>query len=447
MRPPRLERCQASTETARQVLSRIRSRLYSQLRDPPQSILESIRSVFGQPLRPDEIVCRIIQTIRSEGDRGLRKIAELVDGFFHEPLRVPPETLERAWKAQSEEFRKAIQVSTDRVRAYQAELMKSVHPLEFSESIRLETRVIDAVGVHIPGGRAPYPSSVIMNVVPAQIAGVERIVLVSPPSFDRDIHPSVLASAYALGIDEIYRIGGAQAISALAFGTESIPPVDKIIGPGNLFVTLAKKELFGIVGIDIIAGPSEVMLVADESASAKYIASDLLAQAEHDPLSSAILVSFSENLIELVEQEIESLLPELSHREIASASLENYGVAFVVSSLEECAEIINAVAPEHLELHLSEPDILLSRVRNAGAIFVGEWSPETIGDYCAGPSHTLPTGGSARFLSGLSVLDFIKRVAVIRLDRAEFERLSATAELLARTEGFDAHKLSLEVRQ
>lgn len=448
--------CWRSPE-AELLLESVRTRFRLQLLAPPAGLLSGIERIFGEKLSPREVVLKIIESVRERGIEGLRETCLRIDGFFPASLRVPEEKLAEAWEAEPREFRDAILRSAERVRTFQSRLMDGIvgpppgaRPTEGSsgeQAIRVIWRPVQSAGVHVPGGRAAYPSSVVMNAVPAQVAGVERVVLVSPPSQDGEIRRSVLAAAHALSLDEVYRLGGAQAIAALAFGVEGVRPVDKIVGPGNIFVTLAKKEVFGFVGIDMIAGPSEVVVVADETSDPRYVAADLLAQAEHDPLASALLIATSGEVVERVEREIELLLRRLSRTETILQSLRDYGGAFVVSSVSEAAEAVNRIAPEHLEILLADPAPLLAEVVNAGAIFVGPYSPEVIGDYCAGPSHTLPTGASARFSSGLSVRDFLKPITVLRLGRAEFDSLKGTATALASSEGFEAHRLAVEIRE
>ncbi len=306
-------------------------------------------------------------------------------------------------------------------------------------------RPIDAVGLYVPGGTAAYPSSVLMNAIPAKVAGVGRLVM-AVPTPDGALNPLVLAAAELAGVDEVYRIGGAQAIAALAYGTATICPVDKIVGPGNAYVAAAKRQVFGRVGIDVIAGPSEILVVAEAGCDPNWIAADLLAQAEHDAQAQAILITDDAEFADRVAQAIERWLTTLPRAEIARASWERHGAVILVPNLDAAAPIVDAVAPEHVELALSDPEPLLGRIRHAGAIFLGRFAPEAIGDYVAGPSHVLPTSGGARFASGLSVLDFLKRTSIIGLDRAALGRVGPSARILAEAEGLDAHALSVALR-
>jgi len=303
------------------------------------------------------------------------------------------------------------------------------------------------VGVYVPGGTAAYPSSVLMNVLPAKVAGVKEIIMVTPPGRDGGVsYPLALVAADIAGVDRVYKVGGAQAIASLAFGTESIPRVDKITGPGNIYVANAKREVFGHVGIDMVAGPSEVLVVADASANPRYVAADLLSQAEHDPLAAAILVTDSEALAKAVAEEIDRQTALLPRREVVEKSLAAYGTIVVAPTLPDCADIANQIAPEHLELSVADPYALLPLIENAGAIFLGHWSPEPLGDYLAGPNHVLPTSGTARFFSPLSVDDFVKKSSLICCSRGELEKVADQVMLLARQEGLDAHANAVAIR-
>jgi len=309
-----------------------------------------------------------------------------------------------------------------------------------------EVRPIDRVAVYVPGGRAAYPSTVLMTVIPARVAGVREIVLVSPPSADKSLNAAVLAAARVAGVTEAYRVGGAQAVAALAYGTETIRRVDKIVGPGNIYVALAKSRVFGDVGIDMVAGPSEIVVVADESADAVFVAADLLAQAEHDPMARAVLLTPSRALIDRVAREAERQLGALPRREIAGAALEAHGALVLTRSLEEAIEVANVLAPEHLELQVEDPEALLLLVRNAGAVFLGRLTPEVVGDYVAGPNHVLPTGGTARFASALGTEDFVKRMSVIQYAEAGLQDAAPHLAELARVEGLDGHGAAAAVR-
>ena len=305
---------------------------------------------------------------------------------------------------------------------------------------------LQRVGVYVPGGKAVYPSSVLMNVIPAKVAGVEEIVMVTPPGKDGKINPNTLVAANEAGVDVIYKVGGAQAIAALAYGTDSIPKVDKIVGPGNIYVALAKKAVYGHVSIDSIAGPSEILVIADETANPRYVAADLLSQAEHDELASAILVTTSEMLAKEVSKQVEVFVEELSRTEIMKKSLENYGYILVADTMEEVIDIANEIASEHLEIMTANPYDVMMRVRNAGAIFIGEYSSEPLGDYFAGPNHVLPTNGTAKFFSPLGVDDFIKKSSIIAYSKEALEAIHSDIEQFAEAEKLTAHANSIKVR-
>ena len=305
---------------------------------------------------------------------------------------------------------------------------------------------LQRVGVYVPGGKAAYPSSVLMNVVPAKVAGVDEIIMCTPPGKDGKVYPTTLVTANEAGVHTIYKVGGAQAIGAMAFGTESVPVVDKIVGPGNIFVALAKKAVFGYTGIDSVAGPSEVLVLADETANPRYVAADLLSQAEHDQMACAILITTSADLASEVAKEIEGFVKVLERREIIQASLDNYGAILVAENMDEAIEAVNAVASEHLEIVTKDPFEVMTRVRNAGAIFLGESSSEPLGDYFAGPNHVLPTNGTARFFSPLGVDTFIKKSSIISYSRAALEAVHEDVETFAKAEGLTAHANSIHVR-
>lgn len=305
---------------------------------------------------------------------------------------------------------------------------------------------IEKVGVYVPGGKAVYPSSVLMNIVPAKVAGVDRIIMTTPPAANGKVNPSTLVAAKEAGVDEIYKVGGAQAIGALAYGTESIPKVDKIVGPGNIYVALAKKAVYGHVSIDSIAGPSEILVLADETANPRYVAADLLSQAEHDEMASAILITTSEELADKVSSEVEGFVKVLSRKAIMEKSLENYGYILVADTMDEAIETVNAIASEHLEIVTKNPFDIMTKIRNAGAIFLGEYSSEPLGDYFAGPNHVLPTNGTAKFFSPLSVDDFIKKSSIISYSREALEEIHKDIEDFATSEQLTAHANSIKVR-
>lgn len=394
-------------------------------------------------------VKNIIADVRARGDAALLEYTKLFDGarLTADTLRVSESEIDEAYANVPDELLAAMRRSAKNIADYHA-LQKQKTWLDIKDGAILGqmVRPLASVGVYVPGGRAAYPSSVLMNVLPAKVAGVPKIVMVTPPDRNGRIYPLTLVAAREAGVDEIYKIGGAQAVAALAFGTKTLPKVDKITGPGNIYVALAKREVFGFVGIDMIAGPSEVLIVADGSANPVYAAADLLAQAEHDPLAAAILVTDSETLAKAVGQELERQLADLPRKDIAAESLKNHGALVVTPSIEKAVEIANAVAPEHLELLVREPFDLLSRVENAGAIFLGEHSPEPLGDYFAGPNHTLPTSGTARFFSPLSVDDFMKKSSIISYSRAQLKAAKDDIVVFAEAEGLSAHARSVALR-
>ena len=404
-------------------------------------------------LQNDDVSCsvkEIVARVRDEGDKALFEYTEKFDRakITEDNVLVSREEIEAAYAAASPEWLEAMREAARRITAFH-EKQKQNTWIDFQPGIALGQKItpLSRVGVYVPGGTAAYPSSVLMNVLPAKVAGVREIIMVTPPGSDGGVsYPLALAAADIAGVDRIYKVGGAQAIAALAFGTESIPRVDKITGPGNIYVANAKREVFGHVGIDMVAGPSEVLVIADGSADPRYVAADLLSQAEHDPLAAAILVTDSEAVASLVQAELERQTALLPRQEVIRKSLSAYGTIVVAETLTECAAIANQIAPEHLELSVSEPYALLPLIDNAGAIFLGHWSPEPLGDYLAGPNHVLPTSGTARFFSPLSVDDFVKKSSIICCTREELRAVSAQVELLARQEGLDAHANAVAIR-
>jgi histidinol dehydrogenase len=415
----------------------------------PPSVQERITALFGEPLTAAQAVDRILQDVRREGDAGLRKWAERLDGGAPEGFAVSPEEMAGALAGLPGDQRAALELSIDRVRRFhQAQPVTSWMTNSLGGTVGQYVRAIRRVGVYVPAGSAPLPSSVLMSVIPAQVAGVPQLALVAPPQRSTGkVAPIILAAAALLGIEEMYAVGGAQAVAALAYGTNSIPAVDKIVGPGNLFVSLAKRQLYGVVGIDSYAGPTETMVIADDSARPEWVAADLLAQAEHDVLASAILLSPSASLIEMVQQEVARQVEERSRADVLAESLLNRSGAVLVRDLEEAVQVANQYAAEHLCLAVREPWRLAEQVYAAGGIFVGEHSCEVLGDYVAGPSHVMPTGGSARFSSPLNVLDFVHIVSLVALDPETSRRIAPAAAVLADTEGLDAHANAARVRQ
>ncbi len=416
--------------------------------DVPASVLDRIESTFGERLTPQQAVNRILRDLRSQGDEALRFWTQKLDGKAPERFRVPGEDLQTALQSISPEERSALELAAQRVEAfYKKQPLISWMTQEMGGVVGQLVRPIERVGVYVPGGTAPLPSTVIMAAVPAQVAGVKEIALAVPPQRGTgQIAPILLAAAAIVGVDEVYAMGGAQAIGALAFGTESIRPVDKIVGPGNLFVTLAKRQVFGIVGIDGLAGPTETVVIADDSARPEWVAADLLAQAEHDVLASAILLTPSRPLAEAVQAAIGRQLETLPRQEILEQSLSGRSGLVVTRDLDEAVALSNAYAPEHLCLAVRDPWEVSRRITAAGGIFLGEYSFEVLGDYVAGPSHVMPTGGTARFASPLNVWDFVKIISLVALDESTGRALSRSAAVLARSEGLEAHARSADWR-
>jgi len=389
----------------------------------------------------------IVQKVRDNGDSALLSFVQLFDSPNVSSLAVSEEELASAYKKVSDSFLRAIRRAKRNIQRFHKACLKGIKDtvLNLPNGTKLASliRPLEKVGIYIPGGRAPYPSTLLMTAIPAQIAGVEEIIVCSPPQKDGEIHPLILAVAKELGIGKIFRAGGAHAISAMAFGTETIPRVDKIVGPGGAIVAEAKREVFGYASIESIAGPSEVLILAEERTNPSFIASDLLAQAEHDPLAWSVLITTSLPLAEAVKGEIEQLLPSMGRREIIERSLGQRGFAIIADSLESAINFINDFAPEHLEILLENGEEIVPLIKNAGAMFLGEFSPTAIGDYIAGPSHTLPTGGTARFFSPLSVEDFLKRTSLISYSPSQLKRDGKSAIRLAKSEGLSAHSYSI----
>ncbi|WP_422041844.1 histidinol dehydrogenase [Roseibium sp.] len=398
----------------------------------------------------DLVVRDIIDAVRRNGDRAVLEYTakfDRLDAGDMAALTVSEEEIDRAVSEVPAETLEALQLAHDRISSHHARQMPQDDRYRDALGVELGSlwTAIEAVGVYVPGGLASYPSSVLMNVVPARVAGVERIVMVVP-SPDGVLNPLVLAAAKVAGVTEIYRIGGAQAIAALAFGTETIAPVAKIVGPGNAYVAAAKRRVFGTVGIDMIAGPSEVLIVADEGNNPDWIAADLLAQAEHDTAAQSILITDSEDLALQVEEAVEAQLRTLPREEVARASWQDFGAVIVVEDLAAAMPLANRIAPEHLELAVTDPEALLKKVRNAGAVFLGHYTPEAIGDYVGGSNHVLPTARSARFSSGLSVLEFVKRTSILKCNADNLRALGPAAITLGESEGLSAHARSVSIR-
>lgn len=392
----------------------------------------------------------ILETVRREGDAALRRYTEQFDGVEIGPLRVADDELQAAYGKVEAGFVDALRKAAANIRAYhEKQKRNSWIDMQPDGTVTGQLiRPLKRVGVYVPGGKAAYPSSVLMNVIPAQIAGVPEIVMVTPPATggEAGINPYILVAAAEAGVKELYRVGGAQAVAALAYGTESIRPVDKIVGPGNIYVALAKRYVFGTVDIDSIAGPSEIVVLADETADPAYVAADLLSQAEHDEMASSILVTTSRALAEAVREEVERQLAELPRREIAERSIEQRGAILIAGDLEEAVAVVNRLAPEHLELMVASPLECAGRIENAGAIFLGPYSTEPVGDYFAGPNHILPTNGTARFSSPLGVDDFVKKTSLISYSKPALLANGQAIMTLARHEGLEAHARAVEIR-
>jgi histidinol dehydrogenase len=406
------------------------------------------RSVEAGTLEQEAAVKAIIAAVRARGDEAVRELTEKFDQVRLAAFAVKETEIEAAYGQVSAEFVGIVREAAGNIRAFHEKQLRPSWMTTEENGTVLGQKItpLDSVGVYVPGGTAAYPSSVLMNVLPAKVAGVKRIVMVSPPDRAGRLPAAVLVAAKEAGVEEIYKVGGAQAIAALAYGTESISPVDKITGPGNIFVALAKREVFGDVDIDMIAGPSEIAILADETALADEIAADLLSQAEHDPRACSVLVTPSLALAEAVSVEVERQLAVLPRCEIAERSITDYGAIYVTANLDEAAEVVNELAPEHLELMTADPIELLGRIRHAGAIFIGRYSSEPVGDYFAGPNHVLPTNGTARFSSPLNVDDFQKKSSVIIYSKKAFMENAGKIAAFARIEGLEAHARAVEIR-
>jgi histidinol dehydrogenase len=393
-------------------------------------------------------VLEILSEVRKGGDTAVLSFTEKFDGVRLSDLRVSQAEIEEARSQVSPEVVQALEEAAENIRIYHEKQLRTswLQTAESGTILGQLIRPLKRVGLYVPGGRAAYPSSVLMNAVPAKVAGVQEIAMVTPPNKEGKIHPGVLMAASIAGVTEIYKVGGAQAIAALTYGTETIQSVDKIVGPGNIYVALAKREVFGFVDIDMVAGPSEIVVLADVDANPRYIAADLLSQAEHDPMASAVLVTPSRPLAEAVQQELEQQLANLPRREIAGASIRDYGAICVVSDLMEGIAVVNRLAPEHLELLIADPFDYIGQIENAGAIFLGEYSSEPVGDYFAGTNHVLPTNGTARFSSPLNVDDFLKKSSLISYSKKDLLQHGDKIIALAESEGLSAHAEAIRVR-
>ena len=396
----------------------------------------------------EAIVTDIIQNVRQRGDEALFEYCEKFDKAKLDTLLVTPEEIQEAARAVGEEFLEILKKAAANIRKFHAKQVRNSFIINDEDGILMGQKIIpvDRAGLYVPGGTAAYPSTVLMDSIPAKIAGVRSVVMVTPPNAEGKINPYILAAAFVAGVDKIFKVGGAQAVAALAYGTESIPRVDKIVGPGNAFVAEAKRQVFGQVSIDMIAGPSEILIIADGKSDPRHLAADLLSQAEHDKLASAVLVTDSEELAKAVQAQLEVQIPLLERAEIARASIDNNGKIIVAQDLKQVIHISNQIAPEHLELCLDNPFDYLDSIRHAGSIFMGRNCPEALGDYFAGPNHTLPTSGMARFSSPLSVDDFIKKTQYTYYTRDALSRVAKDVATFATAEGLTAHARSALIR-
>jgi histidinol dehydrogenase len=412
---------------------------------PSPELTARIKQAFGEELSPQEVVRRIVREVRDKGDKALFDYTRKLDGVELDSLEVSKREIEGASKKVDKELISALELAAKRIHDFHFACKYRIGIVSIDEHLRQHIHPLDKVGLYVPGGTAAYPSTVLMMAIPAKEAGVREIIMVSPPGKDGRLPAATLVAADVAEVSRVFKVGGAQAVAALAFGTESIPRVDKICGPGNIFVTLAKKEVYGAVAIDGLEGPSEIVIVADETANPAFCAADLLAQAEHDPLASVILITTSFQLLEKVERKVATQLEKLGRISVATQAVDR-GMIVLVDSVSQAVELVNLFAPEHLSLMVSDATSLVPQIHNAGCIFIGEDSPVVLGDYIAGPSHVLPTGGSARFSSPLRVEDFLKVTNIVALDRRTMRELSQAARTIAKAEGLDAHAQAIEKR-
>lgn len=416
-------------------------------KDLLNSLLKRSPNNYGQY---ESVVADIISNVREKGDEAVFSYTEKFDRcrIDASTIRVRPEEIAKAYEKVDGRLVEVMRRSAGNIRAFHEKQLHNswIDMRRDGSLLGQKITPIGTSGVYVPGGKAAYPSSVLMNVIPAKVAGVERVIMTTPPGAEGEVYAGTLVAADIAGVDEIYKAGGAQAVAAMAFGTESIPKVDKITGPGNIFVALAKKACFGYVSIDSIAGPSEILVIADETANPRYVAADLLSQAEHDELASAILITTSEKLAEEVGMEAERFIEVLSRKEIIEKSLENYGYILIAETMEDAVEAANEIASEHVEILTENPYEVMTKVKNAGALFLGEYSSEPLGDYYAGPNHILPTNGTAKFFSPLNVDDFLKKTSIISYSEEALRAVHKDIELFAQSEGLTAHANSIKVR-
>lgn len=425
-------------------------RILKLTKDSKQNILENLlKRSPNNYTEYESSVNEIINNVRENRDKAIFDYTKKFDkaDIDASNIRVTKEEIQEAYDKVDEKLLAVIRKSLVNIKKYhEKQLQNSWFTSEDGIILGQKVTALEKAGVYVPGGKAVYPSSVLMNVLPAKVAGVDKIVMCTPPGADGKVYPSTLVAANEAGVDEIYKVGGAQAIAAMAFGTESVPKVDKIVGPGNIFVALAKKAVFGYVSIDSIAGPSEILVLADETGNPRYVAADLLSQAEHDEMASAILITTSKELAAKVSDEVDGFVKVLSRKEIIQKSLDNYGYILVADNMDDAIDAVNEIASEHMEIVTKDPFTVMTRIRNAGAIFIGEYSSEPLGDYFAGPNHVLPTNGTAKFFSALSVDDFIKKSSIISYSREALEKVHTDIEQFAQCEQLTAHANSIKVR-
>ncbi|MFH5881718.1 histidinol dehydrogenase [Liberiplasma polymorphum] len=392
---------------------------------------------------------RIIENVKNDKDLAVKRYTKTYDGVDIESFKITEEQITRAFENLDKEIINDLTLAAANIKRFHEQQITTGFTLNLSNDSTLTYRVkpIETVGIYVPGGKAAYPSTVLMNAIPAQIAGVKKIIMITPPSKDGSIKDSLLVAAKIAGVSEIYTVGGAQGIAALTYGTESIPKVDKIVGPGNIYVAIAKKNVSGVVGIDMIAGPSEILIIADEYANPEYIAADLMSQAEHDELASSILLTPSSTLANAVQNALVKQLQILNRSTIIEASLKDYGAIIITKDLDEAIKFANIIAPEHLEILTENPESLVDLIENAGAIFLGEYTPEPVGDYFAGPNHTLPTSATSRFSSALSTTDFYKKTSIIKYSKETFMKAKDSIIRLAIEEGLTAHANAIQIRK
>ena len=411
----------------------------------PDSVLARTQEAFGEGVTPLHSIHQILDDVRQDGDAAVRRYAKLLDGSDLEDFRVTEEQMAQARNSVSKELRESLELSAQRVRDFHEATMPSDW-VDREKGLGELVRPLDRVGLYAPGGSAAYPSTVLMTAVPARVAGVREVILCTPPQRGEVLNPAVIVAAEIAGVDALYQVGGVPAVAAMAYGTASVPKVDKICGPGNIFVSYAKKLVQGSVDIDGVFGPTETIVLADKTANASFCAADLIAQAEHDPLATAILITNSQELVDQVGSEVTRMIAEQPRGEVAQVALDRQGRVVLVDSLEEAVDLVNRIAPEHLCLLLDDPWSWVDKIKHAGGLFLGEYSPEVMGDYIAGPSHVMPTGGTARFGSALSVHHFLRTMPVVGLSPSEFQKLGKAAVHIADAEGLSGHASAVQIR-